>query len=446
MRISPARRLKGTIRLPGDKSISHRAALIAALAMGQSQLTNFSTSRDCASTLSCLAQLGVQIERKGNDVCIQGVGIGGLTRPVEPLDCGNSGSTMRMLSGVLAGHDFSATLTGDESLRARPMARIIEPLQEMGATIESQNGHPPLRVTGQRPLRPITSELPIASAQVKTCLLLAGLHADGRTEVIERLAATRDHTERMLQWFGVNLETSETRSNDTVCAIEGPAHFAGREVQIPGDFSSAAFLVAAATLLPESDLFLEGLGLNPTRTQLLELLRRFGAKIEVTETREVCNELTGTLRIRGITTRVADSKLTGETQVASPTIKIDGQKSAAMIDELPLLAVLGTQIPGGLNIRNARELRYKETDRIAATVTNLRAMGANVEEYEDGLVTTGPARLRGARLDSYGDHRIAMAFTVAALLADGESELAGSQCVSVSFPEFFDCLESVVER
>jgi len=438
----------GTIRLPGDKSISHRAALIAALAHGKSQLTNFSTSSDCASTLFCLAQLGVRIERKGNDVCIEG---GGLPGPSEPLDCGNSGSTMRMLAGVLAGHDFSATLTGDNSLRARPMRRIIEPLEMMGARFESEDGHPPLRITGHRLLRPITYELPIASAQVKTSLLLAGLHAEGRTEVIERHGATRDHTERMLRWFGVDVETTETRSDDiatNVCSVEGPAQFAGRDVQIPGDFSSAAFLIAATALLPGSELAIEGLGLNPSRTQLLQTLRALGTCIETTETREVCNELTGTLLVHGgeFSLATTDTPFTGGTPVPHSQMTIDGRMTAALIDELPLVAVIGTQVPGRLSIRDARELRYKETDRIAATVANLRAMGAQVEEYEDGLMTNGPTRLRGARLDSYGDHRIAMAFTVAALLADGESELAGSECVSVSFPEFFDCLESVVER
>jgi 3-phosphoshikimate 1-carboxyvinyltransferase len=362
---------------------------------------------------------------------------------------------MRMLAGVLAGHGFTAILTGDGSLRSRPMRRIIEPLEMMGALLECEDGHPPLRIKGQRPLKPISYELPVASAQVKTCLLLAGLHANGRTEIIERLGATRDHTERMLRWFGVNVETTSASSNDasvSACAVEGPANFAGREVRIPGDFSSAAFLIAAAALMPASDLVVEGLGLNPTRTQLLDKLRSLGANIETAETQEVCNELTGTLRIQGMkldnamTAAKQAASFTGGTPVPHSPTTIDGQLSAALIDELPLVAVIGTQIPGGLSIRDARELRFKETDRIAATAANLRAMGAEVEEYEDGLMTNGPVRLHGAKLDSYGDHRIAMAFTVAALLAEGESELIESECVAVSFPEFFECLESVVER
>lgn len=441
--------------MPGDKSISHRAALIAAMARGESQLANFANSRDCASTLACLAQLGVRIEQNRNDVCIMGVGIGGLSAPEKVLDCGNSGSTMRMLAGLLAGHEFTATLTGDESLRARPMRRIIEPLKMMGALLECEEGYPPLHITGHRPLKPISYELPVASAQVKTCLLLAGLHANGRTEVVERRGATRDHTERMLRWFGVEVETTAATCNDasvSACTIEGPASFAGRDVSIPGDFSSAAFFIAAAALMPGSELVVEELGLNPSRTQLLDTLRMFGANIETTETREVCNEIQGTLRIhgmehRGATTNQSQEALfTGGKPVPHSSITIDGQASAALIDELPLVAVIGTQIPGGLSFRNARELRFKETDRLAATVANLRTMGAKVEEYEDGLKICGPMRLRGARLDSYGDHRIAMAFTVAALLAEGESELSGSECVAVSFPDFFERLESVVER
>ncbi|HWN08943.1 MAG TPA: 3-phosphoshikimate 1-carboxyvinyltransferase [Pyrinomonadaceae bacterium] len=454
MRIAPARRLRGSISLPGDKSISHRAALIAALANGDSHLTNFSTSSDCASTLHCLAQLGIRIERSGNDVRIEGVGVGRLSAPRDSLDCGNSGSTMRMLAGVLAGHGFSATLTGDESLRARPMRRIVEPLEKMGARVNCETGYPPLRITGHQPLSAIRYELPVASAQLKSCLLLAGLHANGRTEVIEKFGGTRDHTERMLRWFGVKVETvasSRIGAELSSCSIEGPASFSGSDVVIPGDFSSAAFLIAAAALLPGSELEIEGLGLNPTRRQLLAVLRAMGVEIETLEESEVCNELQGNLRIRGMEIRNALALKSDEPAMAdnpnpfAPLI-IEGSSTAALIDELPLVAVMGTQISGGVVIRDARELRLKETDRIAATVANLRAMGAEVEEYADGLKTNGPVRLHGANVDAYGDHRIAMAFTVAALIAEGESELTGSQCVAVSFPEFFECLESMVER
>ena len=446
MKIRPARRIKGRLRLPGDKSISHRAALIAALARGESHLANFSSSSDCASTLTCLQQLGVKIERNGNDIRVNGVGIGGFRATKQPLDCGNSGSTMRLMAGVLAGQDFTSILTGDDSLRSRPMRRIIDPLEMMGAVLESEKGYPPLRIQGHRPLNPLSYELPVASAQVKTCLLLAGLHATGRTEVIERLGGTRDHTERMLRWFGVEVETgskiAQAKENAVSrCIVDGPASFDGREVRIPGDFSSAAFLIAAAALAPDSELEIEGLGLNPTRTQLLSTLRSLGANIETVDAHEECNEAVGTLRIRGTG---SPGPMTGASSGAPMTI--DGELSASMIDELPLIAVIGTQVSNGLIIRDAGELRFKETDRIEATVANLRAMGAEVEEYPDGLMTNGSVRLRGARIDSYGDHRIAMAFAIAALLAEGDSEISGSACVAISFPEFFDCLESVVER
>ena len=449
MRIAPARRLKGSISLPGDKSISHRAALIAAMANGDSHLTNFSSSSDCSSTLDCLAQLGIQIGRNGYEVRIAGGGPRGFSAPKGPLDCGNSGSTMRMLAGLLAGQDFSATLTGDESLRARPMRRIIEPLKMMGAAFESRDGYPPVRITGRQPLSSISYELPVASAQLKTCLLFAGLLANGRTEVIEKLGGTRDHTERMLRWFGVEVETAALSADGggtNVCTVNGPASLSGRDVEIPGDFSSAAFLIAAAALLPGSELKIERLGLNPTRCQLMDLLRSLGADLTTFDESEICNEPQGTLRISGMRTRDVLTLGSGGVATSDHAATIDGELAAALIDELPLVAVIGSQVSGGVMIRGAAELRLKETDRIRATVANLRAMGAEVEEFPDGFGVNGPVQLRGTNLDSYGDHRIAMAFTVAALLAEGESDLSGSECVAISFPEFFECLDSVVKR
>ncbi|MEK6280629.1 MAG: 3-phosphoshikimate 1-carboxyvinyltransferase [Acidobacteriota bacterium] len=435
MKITAAKRINGSVRLPGDKSISHRAALIAALANGSSRFSNFATSRDCASTLSCLQNLGVSVSREGNDVRIEGVG-SGFSAPSAPLDCGNSGSTMRMLAGLLAGQEFTSILTGDESLRSRPMKRIVEPLERMGARVFSENGRPPLRIKGRKPLEAISYQLPVASAQVKTCVLLAGLCADGRTEVMEQ-SLTRDHTERMMKWFDVPLDISQADdASHTIYSVVGPAHFEGREVRIPGDFSSAAFLIAAAALLPDSELHIEQLGLNRTRTQFMETLRSLGAQIETDEW-EDCNERVGNLRVHGTD---ALPKHQSSAHV------VDGGVTIALIDELPLLAVVGTQVPGGIVIRDAGELRIKESDRITATVRNLRAMGADVEEYDDGLAVAGPVQLHGAELDSYADHRIAMAFTVAALLASGESEILGSNCVEVSFPGFFECLESIVER
>lgn len=434
MRISPARRVNGRIRLPGDKSISHRAAIIAALAATPSHITNFSPSQDCAATLSCLEQLGVAIERADQSVRVDGVR--GLTQPTATLDCGNSGSTIRMLAGVLAGQSFTSTLTGDDSLRSRPMKRIIEPLEMMGAKVESYDGKPPLIVAGRRPLKPIRYELPVASAQVKTCVLLAGLHAEGLTEVIEKRGATRDHTERMLKWFGVPLETAVHASGSVTTSISRIEMFSGRELSIPGDISSAAFLIAAAALLPNSELDIEGVGINPTRTMFLRQLQSFGLAIEIEEKGEESGEPIGNVRVRsgaGLDTR-------------GNLIEIKGDLIPQLIDELPLLAVVGTQLQGGLTIGDASELRTKESDRIAATVKNLRSMGADVEELEDGLRVAGPITFRGARVDSYGDHRIAMAFAVAALIAQGDSEIAGAGCVDVSYPGFFAVLDSVVER
>jgi 3-phosphoshikimate 1-carboxyvinyltransferase len=433
MKITPARRINGRVQVPGDKSISHRAAIIAALANGTSRITNFSSSEDCAATLSCLRQLGVSIQSEGSSVVVQGVGDGGLRVANKPLYCGNSGSTMRMLAGVLAGQEFSSTLTGDDSLNSRPMQRIIEPLQLMGAELGSKNGKPPLTVKGHKSLKPIRYELPVASAQVKSCVLLAGLNAKGRTEVIEQ-EETRDHTERMLKWFGVPIE----KSVEGAIPIDGPRSLAARDVSVPGDISSAAFLIAAAALLPESNLEVEDVGLNPTRTMFVSMLRSLGVVIEVTDEREEAHEPVGRVRVKG--------KLSAEPPSAVDSTLVRGNLIARLIDELPLLAVVGTQLPGGIEIRDAAELRRKESDRISATVKNLRAMGAEVEEFEDGLRVHGRTQLRGAMLDSYGDHRIAMAFAVAALTATGDSEIAGAECVSVSFPDFFTVLDGLVER
>jgi 3-phosphoshikimate 1-carboxyvinyltransferase len=434
MKIRRARRIVGRTHLPGDKSISHRAAVIAALATGKSNITNFSTSADCASTLSCLSSLGVAIDQEGTSARIQGAGRSGFNAPSKQLDCGNSGSTLRMMAGVLAGQNFQSILTGDESLRSRPMKRIIEPLELMGAHVFSENGKAPLRIEGCNPLTAIRYQLPVASAQVKSSVLLAGLNAVGRTEVVEPQGIiTRDHTERMLKWFGVRVENGDENSTAASCSVVGPARFSGHEVRIPGDFSSAAYLIAAAAMMPGSELEIENLGLNPTRTQFLHVLRSSGAGIEVVTEREDCNEPVGIVSVRG----------PGRWR---PWKEFSGAIVASLIDELPLLAVVGTQIPGGIVIRDAAELRTKESDRIAATVSNLRAMGAKVEKHDDGLAVDGPVPLHGATLDSYGDHRIAMAFTVAALIARGDSEILGSDCVEISFPGFFECLESLVER
>ena len=439
--MQPAKRIRGKLVLPGDKSISHRAAIIAALAKGNSRLQNYSTSADCDTTLSCLQQLGVDLERLGNDVLIHGVGIDGLQAPTAALDCGNSGTSMRLLAGILAGQNFTSIMTGDESLRSRPMQRVVEPLNMMGASVSSQDGRAPLVIEGRRPLRAIDYELLVASAQVKSCILLAGLCAQGRTEVIEN-EATRDHTERMLRWFGIPIEAGAAKhegANARFVAVRGPAQFTARDVSIPGDISSAAYFIAAAALLPGSSLEVRDVGVNPTRVLFVEQMHALGLDISVIESGEESNEPRGVVSVRGIERASSGGNL------QRPFI-VDGLSVPQLIDELPLLAVVGSQTEDGLEIRDAAELRLKESDRIATTVMNLRAMGAQVEEFEDGLRVAGRARLLGARIDPRGDHRIAMAFAVAALLAEGETEIEDADCVAVSFPDFFNLLESVVER
>ena len=434
MIIKPAKRIHGSIRLPGDKSISHRAAMIAAIADGVSRITNYSTSDDCATTLSCLRELGVQIDRSGAEILINGVGKDGLRAPRKELDCGNSGTTMRLLAGILAGQGFTSTLTGDESLCSRPMQRVVEPLRMMGALVSSSDGRAPLTIQGRDSLKGIDYELLIASAQVKSCIMLAALNAKGKTIVTEN-EVTRDHTERMLKWFGAPIATGNKADHARFATLTGPANLSARDVSIPGDVSSAAYFIAAAVLLPQSSLEVTNVGVNPTRIPFLSRLGALGS-IEVTDTRDEANEPVGKIRIR---------ELRFLEELESP-MKIAGSQIPQLVDELPLLAVVGSRTRSGIEIRDAKELRAKESDRIAATVENLRAMGAEVEEFDDGLRVSGRTRLRGARIDPRGDHRIAMAFSVAALIAEGESEIKGADCVGVSFPEFFDLLEAVIER
>jgi len=426
LQLNPARTVRGELQLPGDKSISHRAALIAALASGVSTFTNFSTAVDCGSTLSCLRQLGVQIARDANRLTIQG--LGKLHKPLTVLDCGNSGSTIRMLAGVLAAQDFVCELSGDSSLNSRPMARIIEPLELMGARIESTSGKPPIIIHGTKAVTRLSYKLPVASAQVKSAILFAALSAEGQTQVHES-SLSRDHTERMFNGFGVEVTTD----NDLTVTLNGPARLVGGDMTIPGDVSSAAYFIAAAMLLPQSELVIERVGLNPTRSEFISVLRSWGAEISSGNVHDERNEPIGTVQVRGGIDRSSNSSAR----------RLEKSKIPALIDELPLLAVVGTQLDGGIEIRDAGELRHKETDRLRATAENLRRMGAEVIEQADGLVVSGPTQLRGARVDSYGDHRIAMAFSVAALVADGPTEILDADCVKISFPEFFELLKSI---
>ncbi|MGA9588132.1 MAG: 3-phosphoshikimate 1-carboxyvinyltransferase [Terracidiphilus sp.] len=424
--IRPARNILGTLRLPGDKSISHRYALLGAFAEGTSRFANFSTGADCASTLACMQAVGAKV-RKLEDGRIEIDGVGGRVTPANhPLDCGNSGSTMRMISGLLAPQQGTFTLIGDESLSRRPMERIRKPLAEMGASLTLTDGHAPLTVEGA-PLHAIDFTTPVPSAQVKTCVLLAGLQTEGGTTVRESIR-TRDHSELALRAFGATL----TRSIDSI-TITGPQRLHAIEAAVPGDISSAAFFLCAAALFPNSGLILDGIGLNPTRAALLDVLTTLGARIAVLQLQEVHSELVGTVQI------TADESGLGSTEVS-------GALAAQLIDELPVLAAIGPYTSGGIRIRDARELRVKESDRIALVARNLRAMGAEVEEFEDGLDVPGGQQLHGAVIDAGGDHRIAMAFSVAALRADGETVIQGAESAAISFPEFFDLLDLVAER
>lgn len=440
MKIQPADSLNGTIRLPGDKSISHRAAILSAMATDDTRIENFAASADCASTLNCLRDLGVEITEEDTTIFIRGVGKTGFQKPQNPLDCGNSGTTLRLLAGVLAGQNFDSVLTGDESLSKRPMRRIIEPLTEMGAKIESENNCAPLKIYGKNPLKSIAYNLPIASAQVKSCVLLAGLNAEGKTKVQSpksktRSPTSRNHTELMLRYLGAEIKENFIEAEDGFIEeilIDGDSHLGARNLKIPSDISSAAFFLVAASCLKDSELVLENIGLNPTRAAIVEVLRGFGSEIETANLREINNETVGDLRVRGGGNFAAN----GFSNI------IGGEVIGNLIDEIPILAVFGTQLENGLEIRNAAELRVKESDRIKAIIENLRRMNADAEEFADGF-RIGKSRLKGAAIDSFGDHRIAMAFAVAALFADGETEIGGADCARVSFPEFFQTLASV---
>ncbi len=430
VRVRPARNVRGSVRLPGDKSISHRYAMLAGIAEGASRLENYSTGADCASTLGCMRSLGVEWERKDgadNTIEVKGRGLA-LAASASALDCGNSGSTMRMLSGIVAGQKFSCEMVGDESLSRRPMERIIKPLSAMGAQIGSHGGKPPLRITGGA-LKAIDYKMPVASAQVKSCLLFAGLFAEGETR-IEEAMRTRDHGEVALRAFGVKLDRRSVGQGSEV-RIRGGQQLRGIEARIPGDLSSAAFFLCAAALFPGSALTIPSLLMNPTRARLLDILMQMGLRISVTQLNEIHGEMVGTLQVEG-------GALKGTT--------IAGADSAALIDEIPVLAAIAPYTEQGIEVRDAKELRVKESDRIVAVATNLRLMGAQVEEREDGLTIPGGQTLHGAELDSFGDHRIAMAFAVAGLRANGETVIRGAESAAISYPAFFRMLEEVAER
>jgi 3-phosphoshikimate 1-carboxyvinyltransferase len=413
--VRKAQRLEGGVSLPGDKSISHRALILGALADGWSRVHGLSTGADVQSTAACLRALGADIE----DSAVRGFGLDGVRKPEGPLDCGNSGTTMRLLAGVLAAQGFVSELTGDESLSRRPMDRVVKPLVEMGA----QASWPPLRVGGRLPLHGIEYRMPLASAQVKSALLLAGLFAEGTTVVIEPVR-TRNHTELMLVAMGVRV-----RSDGERVEVEKADKLEAINIDIPGDLSAASFWMVAGGLVQGSSLRLEDVGINPTRTAFLELLRTSGFSIEASSERVSGGE------------PVADL----EVQAASDLRAFDvGEGAAAeMIDELPVLAVAATQLPGESRISGAAELHVKESDRIRAMAEGLAAMGANITALDDGWIVKGPSTLQGATVRSYGDHRVAMALAIAGLLAEGVTEIEDAECVEISYPGFFDQLESL---
>jgi 3-phosphoshikimate 1-carboxyvinyltransferase len=443
LHVRPCQLLHGTTTVPGDKSISHRALLLGAVAQGVSMVRNWLPAADCRATLNAVRALGVVVEQPSpTELLVHGAGLRGFSPPSAPIDCQGSGTTMRLLAGLLAGQSFTSTLDGHAGLRRRPMERVAIPLREMGAQVETRQGCPPLTIAGGR-LRGIDYHLPVASAQVKSAILLAGLYAEGQT-IVRQPGPARDHTERMLKAQGVSIKAQDNiitlfpspprpaRRPVLDCA-SGPGSRDGQplapcSLTIPADFSSAAFPLVAALLVPNSSLVLEGIGINPTRAGLLDVLRRMGAEIVGLNASESGGEPVADLMLRS-------SRLRG--------IEVGGETVVRMIDEFPIFAVAATQAQGETLVRDAHELRVKETDRIAAIVAELRALGASIEERDDGFIVQGPARLRGALVQSHGDHRLAMALIVAGLIADGETVVEGADVIADSFPGFVELIREL---
>jgi len=421
--VQQTRSLRGVTKVPGDKSISHRAVIIGALAEGETIIENFLAADDCLATVRCMRALGAQVEGPDNGrVLVRGSGLQGLREPEDVLDAGNSGTTMRLLLGMLAGQPFFSVLTGDTSLRRRPMRRVTDPLRQMGATILGRGdaSFAPLAVRGRPGLRSLRYTSPVPSAQVKSAILLAGLYAEGYTSVTEPVRS-RDHTERMLGEFG-----AEIQADGNTVTVKGRPRLKGKKITVPGDISSAAFLLAAALILPDADITITGVGLNPTRTGIIDVFKSMGGDIELFATQETGREPVGNIRVRS-------SRLVGTT--------IDGSIVPRLIDEIPVLAVVATLAEGVTVICGAEELRVKESNRLQALATELARFGADITEMPDGLIIRGRATLQGATVESYGDHRIAMALAVAGLAAQGTTTIRGAECVNISFPGFFEVLD-----
>lgn len=425
MKLTRIEKLKGEIAIPGDKSISHRAVMFGSLAKGTTHISNFLAGADCLATIDCFRKMGIEIEQDGTNVTVHGKGLHGLEKPEGLLDVGNSGTTTRLISGILAGQDFEVVLSGDASLNQRPMKRIMTPLRMMGAEIESVNGNDcaPLKITGKK-LNAIHYDSPVASAQVKSCVLLAGLYADGKTSVTEP-ALSRNHTELMLRSFGVEVE-----SHDKTAEITPPDEMSAVDIIVPGDISSAAYFIAAGLITPDSCIRLKNVGLNPTRDGLLRVCRQMGADIQMENVRDNGGEPAADLMIR-------TSRLKG-------TI-VEGDLIPTLIDEIPVIALLAAFAEGETVIRDAQELRVKESDRIALTVDHLVKMGAEARGTEDGMIIHGGNPLHGAEIHCAYDHRIAMTFSIAGINADGETIIRDSECVDVSYPTFYEQLKSLHE-
>lgn len=425
MKLTRIEKLQGEIAIPGDKSISHRAVMFGSLAKGTTHISNFLAGADCLATIDCFRKMGIEIEQDGTNVTVHGKGLHGLEKPEGLLDVGNSGTTTRLISGILAGQDFEVVLSGDASLNQRPMKRIMTPLRMMGAEIESVNGNDcaPLKITGKK-LNAIHYDSPVASAQVKSCVLLAGLYADGKTSVTEP-ALSRNHTELMLRSFGVEVE-----SHDRTAEITPPEEMTAVDIIVPGDISSAAYFIAAGLITPDSCIRLKNVGLNPTRDGLLRVCRQMGADIQMENVRDNGGEPAADLMIR-------TSRLKG-------TI-VEGDLIPTLIDEIPVIALLAAFAEGETVIRDAQELRVKESDRIALTVDHLVKMGAEARGTEDGMIIHGGNPLHGAEIHCAYDHRIAMTFSIAGINADGETIIRDSECVDVSYPTFYEQLKSLHE-
>ena len=424
MEIKKVNKLNGTLAIPGDKSISHRAVMFGSLAEGTTRITNFLEGADCLSTISCFQKMGINIENNNGEILVRGKGLHGLTAPDDVLDVGNSGTTTRLISGILAGQDFISELTGDASIRKRPMKRIMTPLSQMGADIVSLNGNgcAPLKISGKK-LQAIHYDSPVASAQVKSCVLLAGLYADGITSVTEPVLS-RNHTEIMLNYFG-----ADVTSEGTTASVKPDPSLYGREILVPGDISSAAYFIAAGLLVPNSEILLKNVGTNPTRDGILRVCKAMGADITLlNETKE--GEPTADLLIRS-------SSLHGTT--------VEGAIIPTLIDELPMIAVMAAFAKGTTVIRDAAELRVKESARIQVMTEILQKMGADIQATDDGMIINGGKPLHGAEIDSHLDHRVAMSFAVAGLLCDGPLMIRNGECVNISYPEFYSDLYSLAE-